>query len=386
MAKVKVQVDLTKTRPRHVWIGLDEKDLTIGRWQSIEYENIPPYCVYCKHQGYTMDEWNDNKQTKKKEQEEPQQQNIKERDNQHQHVQQKEEEWQVQRRKNNKPQEERIQKIVWKPTSAQYREKQNLDMHEPNNDEGMSTQGVQNRSKVDHNQKTQAMQRGNKANSKNTGIDSMLPIPISPNTLYPNGIVEVEGGMDGGWSKGGNLTHVIHEGTHFDHSPYPRAPATTTVQHPTSDQQQGEQQKEGEVCKKFIMVDEQLGMDITPRQTQYMYPPLTVPPDSRSEKCQMNKGPIIDEYVVDNSEDGPDVDNQSLKDPDEDDETSELLIRAFSPHPDKSLADEIQQVANNQGLSPRGLHHDRFQFKTQDINTVTAGRTNTRLFTSRSSQ
>ncbi|KAG5631323.1 hypothetical protein H5410_003040 [Solanum commersonii] len=32
MAKVKVQVDLTKTRPRHVWIGLDDEDLIIGRW------------------------------------------------------------------------------------------------------------------------------------------------------------------------------------------------------------------------------------------------------------------------------------------------------------------------------------------------------------------
>ncbi|KAK4706803.1 hypothetical protein R3W88_033635 [Solanum pinnatisectum] len=31
MAKVKVQVDLTKARPRHVWIRLDDEDLTIGR-------------------------------------------------------------------------------------------------------------------------------------------------------------------------------------------------------------------------------------------------------------------------------------------------------------------------------------------------------------------
>ncbi|KAG5606156.1 hypothetical protein H5410_027648 [Solanum commersonii] len=58
MAKVKVQVDLIKARPRHVWIGLDEKDLTIGRWQTIEYESIPPYCEYCKHQGHMVYECN----------------------------------------------------------------------------------------------------------------------------------------------------------------------------------------------------------------------------------------------------------------------------------------------------------------------------------------
>ncbi|KAH0639246.1 hypothetical protein KY285_035832 [Solanum tuberosum] len=61
------------------------------------------------------------------------------------------------------------------------------------------------------------MQTGKQTNNKSTSIDSMLPIPINPNTSYPNDIVEVEGGMDGGSqeihsnmqervSKGGNLT------------------------------------------------------------------------------------------------------------------------------------------------------------------------------------
>ncbi|KAK4707181.1 hypothetical protein R3W88_033254 [Solanum pinnatisectum] len=73
MAKVKVQIDLTKARPRHVWIGLNDEDLTIGRWQPIEYENIPPYCVYCKHQGHMVEECNfklrDEEYRKRKEQE-----------------------------------------------------------------------------------------------------------------------------------------------------------------------------------------------------------------------------------------------------------------------------------------------------------------------------
>ncbi|KAH0736076.1 hypothetical protein KY285_011783 [Solanum tuberosum] len=345
------------------------------------------------------------------------------------------------------------------------------NLQEHNSHERTTPQRAQSKSKTDHNKKTQVKQTGNKENNKSTGIDSMLPIPIDPNIPYFDDTIEVEGGMDGGCqekqtnmqevvSNEGNLTHVMHQGTHWDHSTRPRTPATTTSQHQRPEQQQlqhqkqpetgnnrekeqeevrtaskqnkgsmekdiganastsnqgetpkiknkhskkkreapkkkqnlqpdsvqqREQQNNGESCKKFVMVDEHLGMDITPLQAQYMTPPTNVPPDKRVEKCQMNKGPIIDEYTVDNSEDELDVDNQSLKDPDEDDETSELLIRAFSPHPDQGLENEIQQVASQQGLSPRGIHHDRFQFKAQDINTVTAGRPNTRLFTTRSS-
>ncbi|KAG5588868.1 hypothetical protein H5410_039382 [Solanum commersonii] len=117
------------------------------------------------------------------------------------------------------------------------------------------------------------------------------------------------------------------------------------------------------------MVDDQLALDITPLNTQYMGSPINVPPDKSPENCQMNKGPSTDEYAVDNSEDEPDLDNQSLRDHDEDDETN-----------------EVHQVAKEQGLSPRGIHLDKFQFKNQDINTVTAGRPNTRIFTSSSSQ
>ena len=96
--------------------------------------------------------------------------------------------------------------------------------------------------------------------------------------------------------------------------------------------------------------------------------------------------PILDEYDVDNSKDEMDGDNHSIKEVEEDDETSEALIRAIGPHNDQTLEEEIQQVAQSQCLSPRGSHHEKFHFKKQDANTVAAGRPNTRLFSSRSSQ
>ena len=88
---------------------------------------------------------------------------------------------------------------------------------------------------------------------------------------------------------------------------------------------------------------------------------------------------------MDNSEDEMDGDNHSIEEVEEDDDISEALIRAFSPHNDQTLEEEIQQVTQSQCLSPRGLHHEKFHFKKQDANTVTTGRPNTRLFSSRSS-
>ncbi|KAG5567975.1 hypothetical protein H5410_065011, partial [Solanum commersonii] len=51
-ARVKVQVDLSQKRPPYIWMGYIGEDITDGRWQKIEYDNIPEYCFYCKHQGH----------------------------------------------------------------------------------------------------------------------------------------------------------------------------------------------------------------------------------------------------------------------------------------------------------------------------------------------
>ncbi|KAG5606122.1 hypothetical protein H5410_027614 [Solanum commersonii] len=56
VAKVTVQIDITKERPQHVWLGFSEKDPFLGKWQIIEFEDVPPYCLYCKHQGHILGE------------------------------------------------------------------------------------------------------------------------------------------------------------------------------------------------------------------------------------------------------------------------------------------------------------------------------------------
>ncbi|KAG5605887.1 hypothetical protein H5410_027379 [Solanum commersonii] len=52
MARVKIQIDLTKKRPSHVWVGFKNSDPNKGRWQKIQYKGIPDYYMYCKHQGH----------------------------------------------------------------------------------------------------------------------------------------------------------------------------------------------------------------------------------------------------------------------------------------------------------------------------------------------
>ncbi|XP_075101695.1 uncharacterized protein LOC142177129 [Nicotiana tabacum] len=54
VVKVKMQINLTKDRPHHVWLGYDENydENGDGQWIEIQYESIPNYCSYCRLLGH----------------------------------------------------------------------------------------------------------------------------------------------------------------------------------------------------------------------------------------------------------------------------------------------------------------------------------------------
>lgn len=55
MAKVRVEVDLTKPKLNSVWVGQeDESNPLKGFAQNLEYENVPKYCRHCKLLGHSI--------------------------------------------------------------------------------------------------------------------------------------------------------------------------------------------------------------------------------------------------------------------------------------------------------------------------------------------
>lgn len=55
MAKVRVEVDLTKTKLNSVWVDLDhESKPSKGYTQKLEYENVPKYYRHCKLLGHSI--------------------------------------------------------------------------------------------------------------------------------------------------------------------------------------------------------------------------------------------------------------------------------------------------------------------------------------------
>lgn len=56
--------------------------------------------------------------------------------------------------------------------------------------------------------------------------------------------------------------------------------------------------------------------------------------------------------------------NNPTKDPDDDDEINESLMKTFSTNNNEVLENEIQQATNNKGLSPRGIDLKRLPLKS----------------------
>ncbi|XP_060190442.1 uncharacterized protein LOC132619608 [Lycium barbarum] len=57
MAKVRVEIDLTKPRIHKLWIGVEEENSPLkGFYQKLEYETMPKYCTHCSLLGHAIDE------------------------------------------------------------------------------------------------------------------------------------------------------------------------------------------------------------------------------------------------------------------------------------------------------------------------------------------
>ncbi|OIT27219.1 hypothetical protein A4A49_37653 [Nicotiana attenuata] len=118
VAKVKIQIDLTKERPYHVWLGYDEEqdENGDGEWLEVQYDSVPAYCFHCNSQSTinkkSRDEAGTSKNPKKEQGEIPPPAAQDQRKNQmtveHQKVVEHqnvvvvttEEEWQTQKKKN----------------------------------------------------------------------------------------------------------------------------------------------------------------------------------------------------------------------------------------------------------------------------------------------
>ncbi|TMW89584.1 hypothetical protein EJD97_016937 [Solanum chilense] len=129
--------------------------------------------------------------------------------------------------------------------------------------------------------------------------------------------------------------------------------------------QEKNQEKSVNSGKEQGVEENQQGQINSSYQTRILTPPPRAPPDKYYGKCQVNAAPLIDKYEVINSEDEVERYYQYGDDLVDDDETSNAIIRAFSPQNDKDLEEDVHQVTQNQGLSPRIFKHEKFHFETR---------------------
>ncbi|KAH0642247.1 hypothetical protein KY290_033845 [Solanum tuberosum] len=477
VARVNVQIYLTKVRPPHVWMGIDEDDYNIGRWQQVQYEGVPEYCMYCRHQGHHEYDCNikkkDEEHKKKKEAEnekknktKPEQgkDNRKEKDNQNNREagqitrdtnqqpqpghsnNQQEEQWQVQRGKHIKtnhnsedrstsPQDKTPtntrQQQQGKDTIINHNTYINLDSQDQSNNqenevvqisasksvkqnhvgEGSGKLNQPTSPKKQKKQITEAVKElqgskhapGNSDNiqnrevTKDTGIDTVLPSPTPLNNDVCIVAEEAVGGMEGraheihtnlqdGVSKRGReLTHVLYEVVDNDHRNDSRAPATPNSNQHMAGQQ--EVQKENDMItdtgqqksnnksrgklskKKRAAIKKRL-------QKKFEQESKLTDKGKQTEEQVANKvrkgRQIQDDYGALNSEDELDPDSQSIEEYDEEDEElSNHLIQAFGSTFHDECPEEVRELTEQHGLSPRGRKQHR-QTKHQATNNTSA--------------
>uniref|UniRef100_M1DHI5 GJ10070 n=1 Tax=Solanum tuberosum TaxID=4113 RepID=M1DHI5_SOLTU len=215
------------------------------------------------------------------------------------------------------------------------------------------------------------------------GIDLSLPLPHSPNIIYVDAenSDEVCGGMDGGCqenlltcrkrvTKGGSLTHVLHEVVHTDHMIDLRASATPisvqnsqNVQENVNKIHKGQIADTGQVRNEPVYPTDQ-GTEVQNRGTNQIQNTTDPPskgttgnlqdqneaqrktPNNKSQGKirQTHKSADNDEYNVVPSKDEYDQDTQSLgENSNEEDETSIHLIKAFGS---TLQQEELQEVTD----------------------------------------
>uniref|UniRef100_M1DHW5 GA24436 n=1 Tax=Solanum tuberosum TaxID=4113 RepID=M1DHW5_SOLTU len=404
--------------------------------------------------------------------------------NHHEQAVDQEEQWQVQKRKQTKNQEQTPPKTAWRPVSTQdkttkssmqqapsiagilsniptnnnytnlvMQEQPNKGIAGDNTNKGKSAQEVQtiegsrDDSPKESNHNATIVIKDHVTDNcynKTSDIDLSLPLPHSPNIIYVDAenYDEVCGGMDGGCqekptnlqervTKGGSLTHVLHEVVHTDHRIDLRASATPisvqnsqNVQENVNKNHKGQIADTGQVQKEPVDPTNQ-GTEVQNRGTEQIQNTADPPGKgttgnlqdqneaqrkTRNNKSQgkiskkkrnaikrrqeaeaarlgikegtthkshpqgqTHKSADNDEYNVVPSEDEFDQDTQSLgENNNEEDDTSIHLIKAFGS---TLQQEELQEVTDQQGLSPRG----RLNSKQANNNTsANSSRPNTR--------
>ncbi|KAK4724024.1 hypothetical protein R3W88_026803 [Solanum pinnatisectum] len=235
-----------------------------------------------------------------------------------------EEHWQIQKRRQNRNHEQANPKTMWRPVSPQHKSTKESKQLEP----------------------------------AHAGISST----IHTHNIYTN--LEMQEPQDRNRSR--ELTHVLHEVVDRDLKSDFRAPAS-----PLSNQDKAGQQETQEENDKSIATGKQNNKAnnksggrlskkkrdaIKKRQHKEQEQGPTHEGQQEQVVNMVKKGrPMQDDYGAVNSEDKVDPDNQSIDELDaEEEEVSNHLIRAFGSTFHDECPAEIQEVTEQQGLSPRG--------------------------------